>query len=199
MTNQDRGGRSAGRRGGSRFNNRDRGPKTMHQTTCADCGGRCEVPFRPSGSRPVYCSDCFGKHNPRDERRGQAGFRDRNDRPMFRATCASCGNTCEVPFRPTGEKPVYCSDCFGDKGSRQGRVKPSGVSANADLIAEIKSLHAKIDKILGVVAPQVVHVVPQKKTAAKTATRKKAASKKKTVAAKKSAKKTDTKKSAKKK
>jgi CxxC-x17-CxxC domain-containing protein len=33
-------------------------------------------------------------------------------REMFTATCTSCGNTASVPFRPTGSKPVYCSDCF---------------------------------------------------------------------------------------
>lgn len=26
--------------------------------------------------------------------------------------CAECGKTASVPFRPTGAKPVYCSDCF---------------------------------------------------------------------------------------
>jgi CxxC-x17-CxxC domain-containing protein len=40
-----------------------------------------------------------------------------NDRPtqMFKATCAECGKSCDVPFRPTGEKPVYCNDCFSKK------------------------------------------------------------------------------------
>lgn len=34
------------------------------------------------------------------------------DREMFEATCADCGRRTEVPFRPTGDKPVYCRDCF---------------------------------------------------------------------------------------
>ena len=33
----------------------------MHSATCDKCGARCEVPFRPSGSKPVYCNDCFRK------------------------------------------------------------------------------------------------------------------------------------------
>ena len=43
--------------------------------------------------------------------------RNNTDRPvvMHKATCADCGNVCEVPFRPNGEKPVYCNDCFGGK------------------------------------------------------------------------------------
>ena len=28
------------------------------------------------------------------------------------ATCASCGREAQVPFRPSGARPVYCSDCF---------------------------------------------------------------------------------------
>jgi CxxC-x17-CxxC domain-containing protein len=41
-------------------------------------------------------------------------------RQMYTATCANCGRTTEVPFRPTGERPVYCKDCF-DKQAPQGR------------------------------------------------------------------------------
>ncbi len=35
--------------------------KRMHSATCDKCGARCEVPFKPSGDKPVYCSDCFRK------------------------------------------------------------------------------------------------------------------------------------------
>ena len=45
-------------RGGGRF---DRGPREMHKVTCADCKKECEVPFKPSGDRPVYCRECFSK------------------------------------------------------------------------------------------------------------------------------------------
>ena len=42
---------------------------------------------------------------------GGGGY-DRGPREMFSATCSSCGREAQVPFRPSGEKPVYCSDCF---------------------------------------------------------------------------------------
>jgi len=35
------------------------GPREMHKTTCSECKKECEVPFKPSGDRPVYCKDCF--------------------------------------------------------------------------------------------------------------------------------------------
>ena len=28
---------------------------------CSDCGKQTQVPFRPSGDRPVYCRDCYMK------------------------------------------------------------------------------------------------------------------------------------------
>jgi CxxC-x17-CxxC domain-containing protein len=31
----------------------------MHSAVCAKCGQRCEVPFRPISSKPVYCSNCY--------------------------------------------------------------------------------------------------------------------------------------------
>lgn len=49
----------------------------------------------------------FGNNN----RRG-GGFGRDNDRQMHDATCAECGTACQVPFFPTGSKPVFCSDCF---------------------------------------------------------------------------------------
>jgi len=38
--------------------------KEMHKATCADCGKECEVPFKPDGSRPVYCRECYSKRRP---------------------------------------------------------------------------------------------------------------------------------------
>lgn len=34
------------------------------------------------------------------------------ERPMYQAICADCCKSCEVPFRPTAERPVYCKACF---------------------------------------------------------------------------------------
>lgn len=43
----------------------DREPREMHTVTCADCGKECQVPFKPDGSRPVYCQECYQKHRPK--------------------------------------------------------------------------------------------------------------------------------------
>ena len=46
---------------------------------------------------------------------GGGGFRDRGPREMFSATCSNCGREAQVPFRPSGSKPVYCADCFASR------------------------------------------------------------------------------------
>jgi CxxC-x17-CxxC domain-containing protein len=42
----------------------DRAPREMHKAVCADCSKECEVPFKPTEGRPVYCRDCYSKHRP---------------------------------------------------------------------------------------------------------------------------------------
>jgi len=44
------------------------GPREMHKVTCSDCGQETEVPFKPDGTRPVYCRDCYAKHKPARDR-----------------------------------------------------------------------------------------------------------------------------------
>jgi CxxC-x17-CxxC domain-containing protein len=37
------------------------GPRELHTVICSSCGVETQVPFKPSGDRPVYCRDCFRK------------------------------------------------------------------------------------------------------------------------------------------
>lgn len=160
--NNDRG--FGGGRGG--FGRRDSGrPAIMHQATCSACGNSCEVPFKPMHGKPVYCNNCFKRSDDagsgRPERRGGFGkfgrrdfgrqsFGDRGDRQMHEAICSECGEKCEVPFRPTGEKPVYCNDCFGSsKPESFGPKKPD------QLLEQLGQLNNKLDKILKVL--ELIH------------------------------------------
>ena len=54
----------------------------------------------------------------RDSPRRSFGDRDSRRPPLYDAVCDECGKDCRVPFKPSGEKPVYCSDCFEKKGGR---------------------------------------------------------------------------------
>jgi CxxC-x17-CxxC domain-containing protein len=135
--------------------NRSDSNRETFQAQCADCGKDCDLPFKPSGSRPVYCRDCFKKHSPEDSRgrssdRGGDRFSkdrfsrntsSRGDRELFDAVCAKCGNDCKVPFKPTPGKDTLCSRCFEDKGG-DSRSVTNGSAKHLD------EINAKLDKIL---------------------------------------------------
>lgn len=63
---RDRGGsrgggfQGGGGRGGGGFR-RDFGSREMHKAVCSECGVECEVPFKPTEGKPVFCKDCFRK------------------------------------------------------------------------------------------------------------------------------------------
>ncbi|MBI5064753.1 DNA-directed RNA polymerase [Candidatus Woesearchaeota archaeon] len=38
-----------------------REPREMHKATCSECGKECDVPFKPTEGRPVYCADCYSE------------------------------------------------------------------------------------------------------------------------------------------
>ena len=49
--------------GGPRRDNfRSFGPREMHKAICSDCKQDCEVPFKPTEGKPVYCKECYSKH-----------------------------------------------------------------------------------------------------------------------------------------
>jgi len=112
--------------------------------------------------------------------------RDSARTSMHKAVCDKCGKSCEVPFKPTGDKPVYCSDCFGKSDSR-GSGRSSGSSEK-----QFEMLSDKLDKIIELLSPSTpkkevkqekevkkVATTKAKKPAKKSITKKKAATKKK--------------------
>jgi CxxC-x17-CxxC domain-containing protein len=87
---------------------------------------------------------------------------------MHKATCSECGKSCEVPFRPTGDKPVYCNDCFGAKRDNGGDRAPrkdfggnfgpkrdfadrSPSPINSDIKRQLNDVTMKLDKLISVI------------------------------------------------
>ena len=50
---------SGGYDGGGAYAAAERRPRQLYDAVCAECGKTAQLPFQPTGSRPVYCSDCF--------------------------------------------------------------------------------------------------------------------------------------------
>jgi CxxC-x17-CxxC domain-containing protein len=98
--------------------------------TCSDCGQdfvftESEQAFYADRgfTTPRRCAACRAAKKAARGDSGGGSYGDssyggssyggsRGPREMFTATCSSCGNVASVPFRPSGAKPVYCSDCF---------------------------------------------------------------------------------------
>lgn len=138
----------------------------------------------------------------RDFNRG--GGRDFARPAMHQATCAQCGQSCEVPFKPTGDRPVYCSNCFKGKDANSSPRRPEnrdfakpsfsarGNGGSADGAShgdpsnkQLELLNEKLDRILSaldlfsvtkptikkempkVIAPKIKLVVPKAKAVKK--------------------------------
>jgi len=39
----------------------NRGPREMHKAVCTECKKECEVPFKPTEGKPIFCRECFAK------------------------------------------------------------------------------------------------------------------------------------------
>jgi len=126
MKNFNDGDRSRDRRdsprrsfGGGR--DRDSGRPELHDAVCDECGKDCRVPFRPSGNKPIYCSECFEKKGGRDSGRDSNRSRDRRDSPRR---------------------------SFGDRDSRrpvQGGISDRSIS---QFVEKVETLNNKLDKII---------------------------------------------------
>ncbi len=83
-----------------------------------------------------------GGRDSRDSRGG--GYQEKR---LFKTTCDKCKSECEVPFRPTGEKPVYCRACFGGSEKAVTSAAASDVTM-FKLNEQFKLLNAKLDLII---------------------------------------------------
>ena len=85
--------------------------------TCKDCGRNFDFTVRDQQfyaqkgftNEPQRCKEC------RDARKSGGS----QPRQNFEATCAKCSVQTTVPFRPRGDRPVYCRECFGQRRGRR--------------------------------------------------------------------------------
>lgn len=104
---------------------------TDKQLQCADCGTSF---IHSSGEQQKYadlgfqnepkrCGPCRAAKKARSG--GDRGARPdvggpRPQRELHTTVCAGCGGEARVPFKPRGDRPVYCSSCFENKGASRG-------------------------------------------------------------------------------
>ena len=138
---------------------------------------------RQGSRRSDRDSDRFGRgRSSGGFNRRRSGRRD--EKTMHQVICDGCGKDCEVPFKPTEGKPVYCNDCFKSRG------KSNKTNQQCNCKEELEKINQKIDLILEIVkgiktmhTPVVEDVVKKKSKTKKIAVKK--TTKKKTVKKKK--------------
>lgn len=54
---------------------------------------------------------------------------DRKERILYKAVCADCFKNCEVPFKPSGGRPVYCPECWAIRKAGHKPQNPDMMSA----------------------------------------------------------------------
>ncbi|MBT6823958.1 hypothetical protein HOA59_00800 [archaeon] len=100
--------------------------------------GRSRDNSRRGSDRGSSDRGSFGRRG--SDRRGSD--RRGSDRiEMTKVVCDKCKKNCEVPFKPTSSKPIFCNECFKDNGS--SKSQRSGESNK-----ELESINKKLDIIL---------------------------------------------------
>ena len=103
---------------------------------------------KKSGRRDSRGSGRSSGRNRRDP--GRSGF----EKQMHEVICDKCGQSCEVPFKPTSGKSIYCRDCFrkedgSESGSRrEGRRQDFRSGSRREGPSELQQINAKLHKIL---------------------------------------------------
>ena len=113
--------------------------------TCRDCGQSFEFTqgeqdfYNSKGySQPSRCASCRAarkaqrsdSYSDSDSGYGSysggyssGGGYGRSERQMTQVTCSNCGKPAQVPFVPSGDRPVYCNDCFSQMGGGASRSR----------------------------------------------------------------------------
>ena len=190
MGNFDRGGRREGGfkggNGGGKpafqkkpWANNDRGGDVaMHKATCSECGRACEVPFRPSNGKPVFCKDCFAGKREQESRGPRPEFGDRGPKRDFNDKFAPRSEFKSAPVNDEVKKQLT------DIGYKLERLL-----ASMDRLVDSVKKEVSVAKPAATVAPKIETVkAPAKvvaKPAAKVVVAKKKVAEKKVVVKKK--------------
>jgi len=91
------------------------------QLQCVECGKIFEFSaedqefYATKGySSPKRCPECRENRKARsnNSRGGGGGGGFSRERKEYPVTCAACGCETTAPFKPSNDRPVFCSDCY---------------------------------------------------------------------------------------
>lgn len=169
-----RGGNSGGRPSFNKkpWGGNDRGGDKrpdMHKATCSECGKMCEVPFRPSSDKPVFCNDCFSSKREGVDRKPRADFSDRAPRREFNDRQAPPRTENMVRVAPANDE---VKNQLRDLNSKMDRLitamEKMTNSTSTKVVAPVAKAAPVVSKpVVKVAAKNVFAKAPVKKVAAK--------------------------------
>jgi CxxC-x17-CxxC domain-containing protein len=85
------------------------------ELTCKECGKTFLFTEREQEfykeknfeNEPQRCPECRSAR-----KQALRGNRNNGPREMHTVICSGCGKETTVPFKPNGEKPVFCKECY---------------------------------------------------------------------------------------
>jgi len=93
---------------------------------CKDCGNAFDFTVRDQTfyaekgfeNEPQRCRDCrTARKAQRANGLGAGPLSTAGLRELFDAVCAQCGIATTLPFKPRGDRPVYCRSCYASVGA----------------------------------------------------------------------------------
>ena len=69
------------------------------------------VTEEPKAEEPKVEEPVGSPTTPTDDTATPAGT-DQQGRQLYSVKCSKCGKQTQVPFKPSGGRPVYCRDCY---------------------------------------------------------------------------------------
>jgi CxxC-x17-CxxC domain-containing protein len=143
--------------GGHGRSERTSGPTAqLFSAKCSECGNKCDVPFKPSNDKPVYCSACFGAKKAGNETRSSDKGGDRAHKGSF-----------------NNDRPDYTKLPREDRPARHNADRGRSSDGIAELKQQITGLELKLNRILEIVNPPMpskkVPLVAKEQVVAKVA------------------------------
>lgn len=163
----DRGGRPNFAK--KNFGGSDRGGRPdMHKAICSECSSSCEVPFRPSSDKPIYCNNCFSSKREGTDRKVRGDFNDRGPKKNFDRPAPRADFTRTAPANDDVKKQLIDLNTKLDRliNAIESITPSKSKESIATPVAKIKKVAVKAP-IKKVETKKVAVKTPAKKVAAK--------------------------------
>lgn len=73
-----------------------------------------------AAAEPAAAVEPAAEEAAKDAPAAQSTGTDQQGRTLYNVKCSNCGKDAQVPFQPSGDRPVYCRDCYMQKKNSQG-------------------------------------------------------------------------------